>query len=232
MGYSLNFGVVLTGGHLHWLLQGLVLTVELSVASWLLAMVIAIVLTLARNTGLPAAEWIVGAYVEVHQNIPLLVQVLFWYFAVPELLPEDLRVWLNERNSEFILAFFALSFCFAAYLSEALRSGLRAIPRTQYEAGRTLGFGYLRTMQYIVLPQAARVAIPPLVNYSLLLFKNTSIAMAIGVHELTYQARQIENDTFRTFEVFAVVTAIYLALSFLIMAAGALYERRSGATSR
>ncbi len=133
---------------------------------------------------------------------------------------------MNERNSEFILALLALSFCFAAYMSEALRSGLRAIPRTQYEAGRVLGFGYLRTMRYIVIPQAARIAIPPLVNYSLLLFKNTSIAMAIGVHELTYQSRQIESDTFRTFEVFAVATAIYLAISFLIMAAGSHCERR------
>jgi polar amino acid transport system permease protein len=232
MGYSLDFGAVLTGAHLQWLLQGLLLTIELSLASWLFAMALAVMLALLRNTGLAAAEWFVAAYVEVHQNIPLLVQVLFWYFAVPELLPENLRVWLNERNSEFILAFFALSFCFAAYLSEALRSGLRAIPRTQYEAGRSLGFGYLRTMRYIVLPQAARVAVPPLVNYSLLLFKNTSIAMAIGVHELTYQSRQIENDTFRTFEVFAVVTVIYLALSFLITGVGALYERRLASASR
>jgi polar amino acid transport system permease protein len=232
MGYSLDFGAVLTGAHLQWLLQGLLLTIELSLASWLFAMALAVMLALLRNTELAPAEWFVATYVEVHQNIPLLVQVLFWYFAVPELLPENLRIWLNERNSEFILAFFALSFCFAAYLSEALRSGLRAIPRTQYEAGRSLGFGYLRTMRYIVLPQAARVAVPPLVNYSLLLFKNTSIAMAIGVHELTYQARQIENDTFRTFEVFAIVTVIYLALSFLITGVGALYERRMASASR
>jgi polar amino acid transport system permease protein len=226
MGYSLDFGAVLTGEHLRWMLKGLLVTVELSIASWLLAFGIAVVLVLLRNSSFRPGEWFVAAYVEVHQNIPLLVQVLFWYFAMPELLPENARIWLNEHNSEFILALLALSLCFAAYMSEALRSGLRAIPRTQYEAGRVLGFGYLRTMRYIIIPQAARIAIPPLVNYSLLLFKNTSIAMAIGVHELTYQSRQIESDTFRTFEVFAVATAIYLAISFLIMAAGSLYERR------
>ncbi|MCM2450139.1 amino acid ABC transporter permease [Agrobacterium vitis] len=224
--HALDFSVVLTGDHLDWLISGFILTIELAVACWLLAFFTAVVLLLLRNSNFKPAQWFVATYVEVHQNIPLLVQVLFWYFAVPELLPETARMWLNERHSEFLLAMFAISFCMAAYMSEALRSGLRAIPPTQYEAGRVLGFGYLRTMRYIVMPQAIKYAIPPLINYSLLLFKNTSIAMAIGVHDLTYQGRQIESDTFRTFETFAVITGIYLAISFLIMAAGALYERR------
>lgn len=226
MGYTLDFGAVLTGEHLAWLLSGLCVTLELTASSWILAFIVGVLLVLLRNSGSKLAEIGVAAYVELHQNVPLLVQILFWYFAVPELLPEPARMWLNERNSEFILVMLALSFCFAAYISEALRSGLRAIPRTQHEAGRALGFGYLSTMRHVVIPQALRAAVPPLVNYSLLFFKNTSLAMAIGVHELTTQARQIENDTFRTFEAFAVATAIYLAISFLIMAAGAWLERR------
>lgn len=223
---TLDFSAVVTGDHLDWLINGLILTLQLTAACWILAFTVAVVLVLLRSSTFRPAQLFVAAYVEVHQNIPLLVQVLFWYFAVPEILPETARIWINERNSEFILAMFAISFCMAAYMSEALRSGMRAIPTTQYEAGRVLGFGYLRTMQYIVIPQAVRHAIPPLINYSLLLFKNTSIAMAIGVHDLTYQSRQIESDTFRTFETFAVVTAIYLSISFIIMAAGSAYERR------
>lgn len=226
MAYSLEFSSVLSGEHLNWLIDGLIVTLELTVACWLIAFAWAIVLLILRNSAFKPAEWFVAVFVEVHQNVPLLVQILFWYFAVPELLPEAARDWINERNSEFILAMLAVAFCMSAYMSEALRSGLRAIPQTQYEAGRVLGFGYLRTMRYIVLPQAIKHAIPPLINYSLLLFKNTSIAMAIGVHELTYQSRLIENDTFRTFETFAVVTLIYLLISFLIMIAGAVYERR------
>lgn len=226
MAYSLEFSSVLSGEHLNWLIDGLIVTLELTVACWLIAFAWAIVLLILRNSTFKPAEWFVAVFVEVHQNIPLLVQILFWYFAVPELLPEAARDWINERNSEFILAMLAVAFCMSAYMSEALRSGLRAIPQTQYEAGRVLGFGHLRTMRYIVLPQAIKHAIPPLINYSLLLFKNTSIAMAVGVHELTYQSRLIENDTFRTFETFAVVTLIYLVISFLIMIAGAVYERR------
>lgn len=226
MGYSLDFSAIVSGDHLRWLLHGLLLTAELTAGAWILAMVMGLGLVVLRNSGWRPAELFVAAYVEIHQNVPLLVQILFWYFAVPELLPESARMWLNESNSEFILALLALGFCFAAYMSEALRSGLRAVPRTQHEAGRALGFGYLRTMRYVVIPQAVRLAVPPLVNYSLLLFKNTSLAMAIGLHEITYQTRQIETDTFRTFEAFAVCTVIYLTISFLIMAGGTLCERR------
>lgn len=229
---NLDFASVLTGEYLDWLLSGLLVTLQLAAGAWALAFGLALVLSVIRATGWKPAELLVAAYVEVHQNIPLLVQMLFWYFAVPELLPEGARMWLNEHSSEFILALFSLGFCFAAYMSEAIRSGLRAVPRTQYEAGRVFGFGYLSTMRYVVVPQALRVAVPPLVNYSLLLFKNTSIAMAIGVHELTYQSRQIESDTFRTFEVFAIATAIYLFFSFVSMAAGTLYERRVSLAAR
>ncbi|MFG1270698.1 amino acid ABC transporter permease [Xanthobacter versatilis] len=229
---TLNFAPVFSGPHLESLLSGLATTLQLALGAWCLAFLGAIALVLVRSSGLRVAEWLVAAYVEIHQNIPVLVQVMFWYFAVPELLPEDARTWLNERNSEFILALLALSFCFAAYMSEALRTGLRAIPKTQYEAGRGLGFGYLGTMRYIIIPQALRVAIPPLVNYSLLLFKNTSLAMAIGVHELMYQTRQIESDTFRTFETFLVATVIYIAISFLIMLIGEHLERRAHLTKR
>lgn len=229
---NLDFSAVLTGQYIDWLLSGLKLTLMLAAGAWAIAFVLAVILAVLRATEWKPAVWLVSAYVEIHQNIPLLVQVMFWYFAMPELLPEGIRIWLNERNIEFLLAMIAIGLCFAAYMSEALRSGLRAVPRTQYEAGRAAGFSYLQTMRYVTVPQALRLSVPPLINYSLLLFKNTSIAMAIGVHELTYQSRQIESDTFRTFEVFIIATGIYLAFSFLIMALGNLYERRSAIVSR
>ena len=95
-----------------------------------------------------------------------------------------------------------------------------------WEAVRALGLGFLATMRKVVLPQAFRIAIPPLLNQTLLLVKNTSLAMAIGVTELTAAAREIENNTFRTFEAYAVVTVIYLLLSFVIMGGGAMLQRR------
>jgi polar amino acid transport system permease protein len=228
MGYEFDFSAVLTDQYIDWLLAGLRVTLLLTAGAWALSFFVGTALAVLRATGFRPAVWFVSIFVEIHQNIPLLVQILFWYFAMPEILPESWREWLNRNNSEFILAMIAIALCHAAYISEALRSGLRAVPVTQYEAGRSFGFNYIQTMAYIVVPQALRLSIPPLVNHSLLLFKNTSIAIAIGVHELTYQTRQIDSDTFRTFEIFLVATGLYLLFSFIIMAVGNLAERRLG----
>jgi len=227
MGYHLDFHQILSGQYLDWLISGIVLTIELSIGAWLLAFVMALALILIRLAPFRPAGWLVMVFVEYHQNVPVLVQIFFWYFAAPELLPISMKLWVNAHDTEFILALLALAFCFSAYMSEDLRSGARAVPQTQYEASRALGFGYLSTMRYVVVPQALRFAVPPLVNHSLLLFKNSSLAMSVGVAELTYQTREIENHTFRTFEAFAVATLVYLAISFLIMGAGAVLDRRA-----
>ncbi len=226
MHYHFDFAAILEGQYLDWLISGVVTTIELSVGAWLIAFALGLALAVLRMAPFKPGGWSVAAYVEYHQNVPILVQIFFWYFAVPELLPLPAKQWINHHDTEFILAMLALGCCFAAYMSEALRSGLRAVPKTQLEAARALGFSYLRTMQLIVLPQAVRIAVPPLLNHTLLLFKNSSLAVAVGVAELTYQARAIETETFRTFEAFGLATLIYLAISFLIMGAGAVFDRR------
>jgi polar amino acid transport system permease protein len=113
----------------------------------------------------------------------------------------------------------AIGLCSGAYLSEDIRSGLRAIPYGQYEASRALGLNFIKGMRYVVLPQALRNAIPPMVNHAVLLFKNTSLAMAIGAAGLTYVTRKIENETFLSFESYLVATVLYLGLSLAIMMA-------------
>lgn len=178
------------------------------------------------------ADWAVGAFVEYHRNVPLLIQILLWYFGVPELLPNGLRFWINQQNSEFVFALVAIGLCFSAYMSEDIRSGIRSAPTTQYEAARALGFGYVRSMYYVMLPQALRVSTPPLINQTLFLFKNTSLAMAIGVAELTYQAKEVESYTFKTFEAFFVATILYLVISFGIMLLGDWSARRTQIDAR
>jgi polar amino acid transport system permease protein len=103
---------------------------------------------------------------------------------------------------------------------------VRSIARGQVEAARALGLRYSQTMLHIVLPQAIRVAIPALINQALILFKTTSLAMAIGVAEMTYASRQIENETYRTFETFTIATAFYMLVSFAIMFTGYWYGRQ------
>ena len=110
----------------------------------------------------------------------------------------------------------ALTIYTSAFIAEDIRSGVRSIPKEQMEAARSSGFSYLRSMQYIILPQAVRITIPPLINQFLNLTKNSSLAMTIGVMELTYQARQVESYTFKGFEAFTAATLVYLALSIII----------------
>ena len=170
---ALDFSNVMTGHYGQMILDGTVVTLELALGAWLLAMFI-----------------------------------------------------VNEMNAEFLFSLVALGLCQAAYFSEDIRSGLRAIPEGQNEAARALGMGYLRAMWLVILPQGIRNALPSVINHTVLLFKNTSLAMVIGVTELTYVTRDIENQTFRTFEAYMVATVGYLAFSLLLMGMGALLARR------
>jgi polar amino acid transport system permease protein len=226
MGYVFDLKGVLSGQYLDWFLIGIATTLALTLAAWCLAMTMGTLLALVRMIPFPPFRWVVALYVEYHRNVPLLVQIFIWYFGVPSLLPRAGRQWLNAHHGEFLLAAIALGLAAAAYVSEDIRSGIRSIPRTQYEAARSIGFGFLGAMGYVVLPQAFRIVVPPLINQTLLLFKNTSLAMAVGVGELTYRTREVESYTFKTFEAFAVATAVYLAISFCIMALGSHADRR------
>lgn len=218
--------VLLNGEFSAMLLKGVQLTLKIAAGSWLLAMALALILLTVRLTPSRVAQRLVAAYVSYHRNVPTLVQLMLWYFGISSLLPNDLQAWLSEHNGEAIFAIVALGLCQAAYFSEDLRSGLRSIPDGQAEASRALGHSYISAMRYVILPQAVRNAIPALVNHSVSLFKNSSLAMAIGVAELTHAVKEIESQSFRTFEVYLVATIVYLGFSLLIMLAGAWLARR------
>jgi polar amino acid transport system permease protein len=151
--------------------------------------------------------------------------VVFWYFGSYKILPMVVNDWLNTMNFEFAAAVIALTIYTSAFIAEDIRSGVRSIPKEQMEAARSSGFSYLRSMYYIILPQAVRLTIPPLINQFLNLTKNSSLAMTIGVAELTYQARQVESYTFKGFEAFTAATLVYLGLSLIITWLVMLYSK-------
>ncbi len=223
---TLDFSAVISGQFGQMILAGTLTTLKLALGSWLLAMVIALLLVVIRLSHQKLAVFLVAAYVSYHRNVPTLIQLMMWYFAIPTLLPESVQMWINDFNAEFLFSMFALGLCQAAYFSEDIRSGLRAIPEGQSEAARALGMSYVRSMSAVILPQGIRNALPSLLNHTVLLFKNTSLAMVIGVAELTYVTRDIENQTFRTFESYLVASAGYLFFSLLLMGAGAMLARR------
>lgn len=218
--YHLDFSVIFSGVYREFLLVGIRNTLVLFACSWVIALTLAMILTVIRASGMKLLVWAVAAYVAYHRNVPLLVQMLVWYFGTASVLPNSVNDFMNANNAEMSFAIVALSLYSAAYMSEDLRAALRAIPRTQTEAGRSMGFTYLQTMRWIIIPQTWRIALPPLIGQTLLLFKGTSLAAAISVAELTYQARQIESQSFRVFESFSVVTVLYLAGSFALMLLG------------
>ena len=218
--------VLLNGEFGAMLIKGVQMTLKIAIGSWLLAMVLALLLLMIRLTPSRIAQRAVAAYVSYHRNVPTLVQLMLWYFGISSLLPDALQAWLSEHNGEAVFAIIALGLCQAAYFSEDLRSGLRSISDGQTEAARALGHSYFSSMRYVILPQAVRNAVPALVNHSVSLFKNSSLAMAIGVAELTHAVKEIESQSFRTFEVYLVATIVYLGFSLLIMLAGAWLARR------
>jgi polar amino acid transport system permease protein len=214
------------------LVHGIVLMLELTVLAWVLAMVVGTLLALVRMGRSQVAQTAVAAWVEYHQNVPMLVQVFLWYFGISTLLPAGLQIWLNQHGGEFIFGAVAVGLATSAYMSEGLRGGIRAIPPSQIEAARALGLSYLQTFRHVVFPQAFRISLPTLINHTVLLFKNTSLAMTIGVAELTYATREIESRTFRTVETYLFATVVYLGVSLLIMAIGSVAERRLRTATR
>ncbi len=225
MKQDFDLAAILQGEYAELIVKGIEMTLQLALFAWLLAMILALTLVTVRLTGNKLADRLVAGYVSYHRNVPTLVQLMLWYFGVPTLLSENAQLWLASHNTEYLFSVIALGLCQAAYFCEDMRSGLRAIPAGQTEASRALGLGYVRSMRYVILPQGVRNCLPSLINHTVLLFKNTSLAMAIGVMELTYASREVENYTFRTFEAYLVATVFYLVFSLLLMGAGALLAR-------
>jgi polar amino acid transport system permease protein len=208
------------------ILQGLVVTLQLS--AWVLAL--AFVLGLAFGTlrwiGLRVMEPICWFYVEFARNTPPVVQLLFWYFSASYILPGWLFLQLRDFGYEFGAAVVALAIYHGAFIAEVVRAGLNSVPKGQFEGARALGLGPLQSLRRIVMPQALRITIPPLVNESVAIIKNTSLAMAIGVTELTYQYKHIDIFAFRGVEALAAVTVVYMVLCTLAAGFGHLLSVR------
>ena len=224
--YHFDWSIVTSGKYFDWLVSGLKVTLELSSISIVFAFVLGLFIAIMRMSEVKMVRLTATAYLEFFRNTPLLVQIFFWYFGSYKILPTVINDWLNSTNFEFAAAVIALTIYTSAFIAEDIRSGILSIPKEQMEAARSAGFSFLRSMQYIILPQAVRITVPPLVNQFLNLAKNSSLAMTIGVMELTYQARQVESYSFKGFEAFTAATLVYLVLSVTITSLVHVYDKR------
>jgi polar amino acid transport system permease protein len=226
MNYQLDWSVLWSGETGTWLLFGLVKTLQISALSWLLAVGLGILTGALRTLPLAPVRWGATFYVEFFRNVPLLVWMFFWYFGVPPLLPQAVQDWLFAHGAEFWAGVFALGVYHGARMSEVLRSGIQSIPKTQFEAAASTGLSVTQSYRFVILPVALRLIIPPATNESLNLLKNSSVALTIGVAELTFQTRQIETYTAKAFEALTAGTLIYLGLCLTIAFVMAWVERR------
>ena len=226
LNYQFDWSVVTSGLYAEWLWHGLVVTLQLAVLSCVLGFLLGLVVAVLRMSPVAPLRWLAQLYLEFIRNTPLVIQIFFWYFGAYEVLPQGVNDWLNQWPFEFVAAVIALTVYTSAFIAEDIRSGIRAVPPQQMEAARSQGFAYLAAMRFVILPQAVRITLPPLIGQFLNATKNSSLAMTIGVAELTYQARQIESVTFKGLEAFTAATLIYLLVSLTITVVVSTYEQR------
>lgn len=222
------------GTYASWILSGLTWTLVLALLGWTIAFVIGVAVGSGRCTSGRVLPILCRLYVEVFRNIPLLVQMFLWYFVLPELLPRDIGTWVKQMPlpwGNFLPAVLCLGTYTASRVAEQVRAGIEALPVGQKEAAMALGLSGWQVQRHVIVPQALRLIIPSLTSEVMGIYKNTSVALAIGVMELTAQARQISEMTFQTFPAFAVVTLIYLVLAMIVWIGMSYLETRFSLTT-
>ena len=157
-------------------------------------------------------------YVEIFRNIPLLVQMFIWYFVFPELVPKEFGNWLKQDlpNPEFSSALFCLGTYTASRVAEQVRSGINSVSTGVGSAGYATGLTTYQLYIYVLLPIAYRIIIPPLTSEFLTIFKNSSLALTIGLMELTARSNMIMDWTFQGFEAFTAATVIYVSVTMIV----------------
>jgi glutamate/aspartate transport system permease protein len=218
-----------TGSYLHYLIVGLGWTLATALAAWVIALTLGAIIGTLRTT---SRVWVVRAgnlYVEIFRNIPLIVQMFLWFFVVPELLPKALGDWIKQMPppwGSYIPAVMCLAIFTSVRVAEQVRAGINSLPRGQRMAGTAMGLTEFQTYRHVILPQSFRIILPPLTSEFMNIIKNSSVALTIGLLELTGRARAMQEFSFRVFEAFATATVIYLLTNLIVVVAMRSLERK------
>ncbi len=199
------------------LLQGVVITLKISIISLLLSSVIGLFTALLKLSNSIVGRWVAGLYIESIRNTPLLIQILFFYFVLAPIF----------EVGAFTSAVIALSLFEGAYTSEIIRGGIKAIPRGQWEAATSLGMSRPQAYRSVILPQAFRMMIPPLTGQAISLVKDSALVSVIAIYDLTMQGQAVIAETFLTFEIWLTVAALYLSLTLTLSVLVRLLEKKT-----
>lgn len=214
--------------YISWLLSGLYWTLALALSAACLSFILGVSVGIARNSRNIIVAILGRLYVQIFRNIPLIVQMFLWYFVAPDLLPTawgDAVKQLGPPWGSFWPALICLSLYTGARIAEQIKSGLASIAQGQSEACEALGLSTAERYRKVLLPQALRVVIPTLTSEAMGVFKNTSVALTIGLVELTFQAQQINEFTYQTFAAFSAATVCYMGLALLVYTVMSIVER-------
>jgi glutamate/aspartate transport system permease protein len=214
------------GTYLDLLLSGLALTVKTALLAWVIALIFGTMVGILRSLPSKTASWVGFLYVEFFRNMPLLVQLFLWFFVLPELLPRAAGLWMKQiPNAPFWTAAIGIGLFMSARVAVQLGAGIASLPRGQKQAATALGLTTAQGFRYVLLPMAFRIILPPLTSEFLNTVKNTSVAITIGLIELTGQARAMQEFSFQVFEAFTAATVMYLAINIVVVAGMRFLER-------
>ncbi len=206
------------GTYMDTLWSGLIWTLATALSAWVMALILGALIGTIRTMPNKWAARFANGYVELFRNIPLLVQMFLWYFVMPELMPAAIGDWLKALpNSSFITAVICLGFFTSSRVAVQVSAGINALPRGQKMAGTALGLTLPQTYRYVLLPMAFRIVIPPLTSEFLNIIKNSSVALTIGLMELTARARSMQEFSFQVFEAFTAATIIYIVVNIIVV---------------
>jgi glutamate/aspartate transport system permease protein len=218
-----------TGSYLEYLLVGLLWTLATALAAWVIALLIGALVGTVRTMPLKWAVRAGNLYVEVFRNVPLIVQMFLWFFVVPELLPEAIGDWIKQMPppwSSYLPAVMCLGIFTSVRVAEQVRAGINSLPRGQSMAGTAMGLTLAETYRFVILPQAFRIILPPLTSEFMNIIKNSSVALTIGLLELTGRARAMQEFSFRVFEAFTAATVLYLLTNLVVVLLMRWLEKR------
>ncbi len=212
--------------------DGILVTVIVTVSSYCLIIIVGLLGGLGRLSKNKLVFGVSSLYVEVVRGIPLLVQLIGWYFASPVII-QRIGLLLNSqpliqyRANPIVTAVMAITICYGAYMSEIVRSGIQSVPKGQMEAARSLGMSHFQAMRHVVLPQAFRIILPPMGNEFIALLKDSSLVSVVAVADLTRRGREFMAAHFNPIETWLMVALLYLVMTIVAARVVSYIEKRS-----
>jgi glutamate/aspartate transport system permease protein len=227
LAYKFDWGVLWRNPYGVWLLKGIWLTIQLGLLAWIIALILGVFMGTIRISRRRWLRFLGTAYVEIFRNIPFLVQLFFWYFAGPMLFGRAMMFKINAISGlNYYVAIIGLGLYTASRVAEHVRAGFASIARDQYQAALSTGLTEVQMYRHVIIPYALRIIIPPLTTEFLTIFKNSSIAMTIGVAETTFMSYQIDAETFHGLEATTGAMVIYLILGLAVVKLMGVLESR------